>query len=164
MISFSSLFFIRWFPNHFINTLTNTIIQISMISKKVPARVIRAQFVNFGVSFAILLTPVSKTGIQNRKSFMKKTNFDEIRKIWEFYEELNEIVYVADMDSHELVYMGAASAIRSPSMIITTSFNSYSFSSLPNSPIFTASSNRYLLPSASSTVFFTNILFPTTGL
>jgi diguanylate cyclase (GGDEF)-like protein len=39
------------------------------------------------------------------KSFMKKTNFDEIRKIWEFYEELNEIVYVADMDSHELVYM-----------------------------------------------------------
>lgn len=26
-------------------------------------------------------------------------------KIWEFYEELNEIVYVADMDSNELVYM-----------------------------------------------------------
>ncbi len=36
---------------------------------------------------------------------MKKIDFDEIRKIWEFYEELNEIVYVADMDSHELVYM-----------------------------------------------------------
>ena len=36
---------------------------------------------------------------------MKKTQFDEVRKIWEFYEELNEIVYVADMDSHELVYM-----------------------------------------------------------
>lgn len=36
---------------------------------------------------------------------MEKTSFDEIRKIWEFYEELNEIVYVADMDSHELVYM-----------------------------------------------------------
>lgn len=36
---------------------------------------------------------------------MEKTRFDEIRKIWEFYEELNEIVYVADMDSHELVYM-----------------------------------------------------------
>ena len=26
-------------------------------------------------------------------------------KMWEFYEELNEIVYVADADSHELVYM-----------------------------------------------------------
>ena len=36
---------------------------------------------------------------------MKKTQYDEVRKIWEFYEELNEIVYVADMDSHELVYM-----------------------------------------------------------
>ena len=36
---------------------------------------------------------------------MKNTQFDEARKIWEFYEELNEIVYVADMDSHELVYM-----------------------------------------------------------
>lgn len=36
---------------------------------------------------------------------MEKTDFDEIRKIWEFYEELNEIVYVADIDSHELVYM-----------------------------------------------------------
>lgn len=36
---------------------------------------------------------------------MEKTRFEEIRKIWEFYEELNEIVYVADMDSHELVYM-----------------------------------------------------------
>lgn len=36
---------------------------------------------------------------------MKKTHFDEVRKIWEFYEELNEIVYVADMDSHELIYM-----------------------------------------------------------
>lgn len=36
---------------------------------------------------------------------MKKTAFDEIRKIWEFYEELNEIVYVSDVDSHELVYM-----------------------------------------------------------
>ena len=40
-------------------------------------------------------------GVEN----MKKTQFDEVRKIWEFYEELNEIVYVADMDSHELVYM-----------------------------------------------------------
>ena len=36
---------------------------------------------------------------------MEKTAFDEIRKIWEFYEELNEIVYVSDIDSHELVYM-----------------------------------------------------------
>lgn len=27
------------------------------------------------------------------------------KKIWEFYEELNEIVYVVDMDSHEIVYM-----------------------------------------------------------
>ncbi len=36
---------------------------------------------------------------------MEKVHFEEIRKIWEFYEELNEIVYVADMDSHELVYM-----------------------------------------------------------
>ena len=36
---------------------------------------------------------------------MEKTAFDEIRKIWEFYEELNEIVYVSDVDSHELVYM-----------------------------------------------------------
>lgn len=36
---------------------------------------------------------------------MEKTEFDEIRKLWEFYEELNEIVYVADIDSHELVYM-----------------------------------------------------------
>ncbi len=36
---------------------------------------------------------------------MEKAHFEEIRKIWEFYEELNEIVYVADMDSHELVYM-----------------------------------------------------------
>ena len=26
-------------------------------------------------------------------------------KMWEFYEELNELVYVADMDSHELVYL-----------------------------------------------------------
>ena len=26
-------------------------------------------------------------------------------KMWEFYEEMNEIVYAADMDSHELVYM-----------------------------------------------------------
>ena len=36
---------------------------------------------------------------------MERAHFEEIRKIWEFYEELNEIVYVADMDSHELVYM-----------------------------------------------------------
>ena len=27
------------------------------------------------------------------------------KKIWEFYEELNEIGYVVDMDSHEIVYM-----------------------------------------------------------
>lgn len=26
-------------------------------------------------------------------------------KIWEFYEEINEIVYVVDMDSDEMVYM-----------------------------------------------------------
>ncbi len=39
------------------------------------------------------------------RKFMEKAHFEEIRKIWEFYEELNEIVYVADMDSHELVYM-----------------------------------------------------------
>lgn len=26
-------------------------------------------------------------------------------KMWEFYEELKEIVYVSDVDSHELVYM-----------------------------------------------------------
>lgn len=26
-------------------------------------------------------------------------------KMWEFYEELNELVYVADMDSHELIYL-----------------------------------------------------------
>lgn len=26
-------------------------------------------------------------------------------KIWEFYEELNELVYVADIDSHELIYL-----------------------------------------------------------
>lgn len=26
-------------------------------------------------------------------------------KMWEFYEELNELVYVADMDSHELTYL-----------------------------------------------------------
>ncbi len=25
--------------------------------------------------------------------------------LWEFYEELNEIVYVADMDNYEMVYM-----------------------------------------------------------
>lgn len=36
---------------------------------------------------------------------MKKTEFDDLRKIWEFYEEMNEIVYVADLESHELVYM-----------------------------------------------------------
>lgn len=36
---------------------------------------------------------------------MNKTDFNEIRKIWEVYEELNGIVYVADMDSHELVYL-----------------------------------------------------------
>ncbi len=35
----------------------------------------------------------------------EKMDFDEIRRIWEFYEELNEIVYVADVESHELVYM-----------------------------------------------------------
>lgn len=26
-------------------------------------------------------------------------------EIWEFYENLNEIVYVADMDTHEIIYM-----------------------------------------------------------
>lgn len=26
-------------------------------------------------------------------------------KMWEFYEKLNELVYVADMDSHELIYL-----------------------------------------------------------
>lgn len=29
----------------------------------------------------------------------------EITEIWKFYEEMNEIVYVSDMDSYELVYM-----------------------------------------------------------
>ncbi len=29
----------------------------------------------------------------------------QVSRLWEFYEELNEIVYVADPDSHELVYM-----------------------------------------------------------
>lgn len=29
----------------------------------------------------------------------------EIADIWKFYEEMNEIVYVSDMDSYELVYM-----------------------------------------------------------
>ena len=29
----------------------------------------------------------------------------ELRRMWEFYEEMNEIVYVADADRHELVYM-----------------------------------------------------------
>ena len=28
-----------------------------------------------------------------------------MKKIWEFFENLNEFVYVADIDSHELVYM-----------------------------------------------------------
>ena len=26
-------------------------------------------------------------------------------KIWEFFDKLNEVVYVSDMDSHELIYM-----------------------------------------------------------
>ena len=26
-------------------------------------------------------------------------------KIWEFFDNLNEVVYVADIDSHELIYM-----------------------------------------------------------
>ncbi len=26
-------------------------------------------------------------------------------EIWEFYENLNEIVYTADMDTHEIIYM-----------------------------------------------------------
>lgn len=30
-----------------------------------------------------------------------------MKKYWEFYENLNEIVYAADMDSYELVYMNA---------------------------------------------------------
>lgn len=28
-----------------------------------------------------------------------------MEKIWEFFDNLNEVVYVADMDSHELIYM-----------------------------------------------------------
>ena len=28
-----------------------------------------------------------------------------MKKIWEFFDNLNEVVYVADMDSHELIYM-----------------------------------------------------------
>ena len=30
-----------------------------------------------------------------------------MEKIWEFYENLNEIVYTADMDSYELIYMNS---------------------------------------------------------
>ena len=29
----------------------------------------------------------------------------QMKKIWEFFENLNEIVYVADIDTHELIYM-----------------------------------------------------------
>lgn len=29
----------------------------------------------------------------------------DMSEIWEFYENLNEIVYVADMDTHEIIYM-----------------------------------------------------------
>ena len=32
-----------------------------------------------------------------------------MKKIWEFFENLNEFVYVADIDSHELVYMNKKS-------------------------------------------------------
>ena len=28
-----------------------------------------------------------------------------MEKIWEFFDYLNEVVYVADMDTHELIYM-----------------------------------------------------------
>lgn len=28
-----------------------------------------------------------------------------MKKIWEFFENLNEVFYVADVDTHELVYM-----------------------------------------------------------
>ena len=28
-----------------------------------------------------------------------------MEKIWEFFENLNEIVYVSDIDSHEMIYM-----------------------------------------------------------
>ena len=28
-----------------------------------------------------------------------------MNKIWEFFENLNELVYVSDMDSYELIYM-----------------------------------------------------------
>ena len=28
-----------------------------------------------------------------------------MEKIWEFFDNLNEVVYVTDMDSHELIYM-----------------------------------------------------------
>ena len=28
-----------------------------------------------------------------------------MQKIWEFFENMNELVYVSDMDSYELLYM-----------------------------------------------------------
>ena len=28
-----------------------------------------------------------------------------MKRIWEFYENMNEIVYVIDIDNHELIYM-----------------------------------------------------------
>ena len=28
-----------------------------------------------------------------------------MKKIWEFFENLNEVVYVADVNTHELIYM-----------------------------------------------------------
>lgn len=44
---------------------------------------------------------------RNNRQSMEKRELQGQSKtyLWEFYEELNEIVYVADMDSHELVYM-----------------------------------------------------------
>lgn len=42
----------------------------------------------------------------NRQSMEKRVSEDQSKAyLWEFYEEMNEIVYVADIDSHEIVYM-----------------------------------------------------------
>lgn len=37
--------------------------------------------------------------------FIKVSEVTTMAKIWEFFENLNEFVYVSDMDSHELIYM-----------------------------------------------------------
>lgn len=44
---------------------------------------------------------------RNNRRSMEKRELEGQSKtyLWEFYEEMNEIVYVADMDSHEMVYM-----------------------------------------------------------